>query len=104
MQSNNGELKKEKLSKAEKYQLYANIIGPIMIVFVMGWLAWSFKAEMSLLFSEEDKKNAETYVPKTWFEKSHEETNKKLDDLSEKENVMSEDVATIKGELSVKTK
>jgi hypothetical protein len=88
------------MTKTEKLNLAATIVGPIAIVGMIGWATWSFNTKMSNLFLEEDKHNTETYVPKAWFEKSHEETNKKLDTLSDNVNKVNEDVATIKGELS----
>jgi len=92
------------MTRSEKINLAATIGGPVLVAAVIGWVAWSFNAKMDLMMAAEDKKNSEMFVSKVWFERSHDETTSKLESIANQVGNVKEDVATIKGELSVNKK
>ncbi len=88
------------MSKAEKLNLYATIGGPILLSVIIASVSWMFNAKLTIMFQEMDKKNSETYVAKVWFEKSHDDTTKQLDKISDNVSTLGQSVSEIKGELS----
>lgn len=100
---------KQEISKVEKINLYANILGPICIMGVIAWAVWSVNARVTMEVQAEDKKNADAFVSKAWFEKSHDDTTKQISDvattvgnLNTTLGNLNATVAEMKGELSVK--
>jgi hypothetical protein len=93
---------KNEISKVEKINLTATIVGPVVLLVFMAWCVWSFNARFTIEMQTEDKKNADAYVSKVWFEKSHDDINKQLSDISGSVNTLTTTVAEMKGELSVK--
>lgn len=88
------------MTRSEKINLTATIIGPIVIVAFLGWMEWSFNARLTIDSQAKDAFNAATYVPKTWYEKNQDETNRRLDSISSDVSKIQQDVATLRGEES----
>ena len=81
---------------SEKVNLIATILGPIIISGMMLWAGWSFNAKLSLGFAAQDKYNATAYAPVAALA----ETNRQLENVTEKVDKLSDDVSNIKGRLS----
>ena len=90
------------MNKNEKINLIATILGPVVVLGAIAWVSWSFNARMTIERQSADKFNADTYVPKVWFQAAQAETNKRLDALTSEVNGVQQDVAQIKGELGRK--
>jgi len=93
-------LSKTEMTKAEKFNLYATIGGPILLSIIIGGVAWMFNAKLTIMAQDMDRKNADTYVAKIWFEKSHDDTTKQLDKISDNVSTLQQSVSEIKGELT----
>lgn len=91
-------------TKFDKLNLFATVIGPLLICGVIAWAVWSvnirFKSEMDNI----KQYNADTYVTKPWFQAYHDETIKKIDTLTIDVGQVKEHVAHIDGELAAKPK
>jgi hypothetical protein len=99
------------MTKTEKVNLLATIMGPIIVTGVIAIISFALNAKLQLAIDAQDKKVSATYVTKDDFK--NEST--KVDDLAKevRQNFSSlqtqvgdvaKDVATMKGELSAKTK
>lgn len=82
--------------------LTATVVGPILISLVITWVGWSIKMYMKDMLTEQDRRNAAQFVPKEYFEASHKEMTDQLKGVAVDVGQVKNDVATIKGELSVK--
>lgn len=94
----------KQMTRPEKINLVATVVGPLLITAVIAWASWSFNARITMEMQAQEKRIAETYVNKQWFQAYHEETTKKLEGISSDVSHVQQDVATIKGELSVQSK
>lgn len=95
-------LSKPEITKVDKINLTATILGPILILGALGIAVWCVNARFTIEMQAQDKKNADAFVSKTWFEKSHDETTKQISDVTGTVNTMAITMAELKGELSVK--
>lgn len=88
------------MSKTEKLNLTFTILGPVVVIGFLSWCAWSFNIRLTVEMQAADKRVADGYVSKAWFEQTTSGTNKRLDDISAEVNEVQRDVATLRGEMS----
>lgn len=89
------------MKQNEKAVLVASVLGPILIMAMLGWVSWSFNARMTIERQMSDKFNAETYATKTFCEKSHEEINRKIDTVINEVGGIRNEVASVKNDVSM---
>lgn len=98
------------MTKTEKVNLAATILGPILVSGVIVWAGWSLNAKMDLRQADADKKttekitseheyNANTFVKKDWFVQSQQETSDHLKSIDDKMSQVRVDIATVNGKL-----
>jgi hypothetical protein len=85
------------MTKGEKVNLIATLATPLLI----GWGIWSVNAKLDLAIANEDRINAETYVSKQWYEKSHDETKAQLQDIQSEMGNIKTDVAVMKDHMLI---
>lgn len=125
-------MEKQKASIFDKANLVVTVFGVLMTA-IVAWASWSVNSKVSNIVVEERLRNTEimnqehahnieTFVAKPWFQASHDELIRKLDenkaDTTKKFDALTvdvsgvksdvgtvkESVAEIKGQLSVKPK
>lgn len=95
-------INRQEMSKADKLNLTATVVGPILICGFIAWVGWSVDAKFTIALGEQERRNNEMFVSKPWFKDYHEETIKKIDGLTVDVGQVKETVAGIRGELSTR--
>ena len=90
------------MTRSEKINLSATVLGPILVSCVLLWVGWSFKVYIRDEIRDQNEKNAVTYVARVVYEDNRAEDSKQLGQISTDVGRVKEDVATIKGELMKK--
>lgn len=88
------------MTKSEKINLWATILGPIVVVGVLSWMNWSWNAKMDLNRAADAKFNADTYESRNDYKSDLNATNQRLDSIGRDLSTVQQDVASIKGQLS----
>ena len=93
------------MSEEEKRQKKRDFQNTLTLVFTILTLAavpigiWCVNARFTMEADKQAKFNADNYVPKEWFNKSHEETSKQITDLSQRVSELSTQSAVISSKL-----
>ena len=80
------------MTKSERLNLAATVIGPILVSGMILWAGWSLNAKIELSQAAQDKAWTEAmttehqfvtqnYVSQSWFENSQKNTNSRLDTI-----------------------
>lgn len=86
------------MTRSEKINLAATIIGPAVLLAFIAWISWSFNARMTIDSQAKDAANAEKFVAKSVYDKNQDETNRRLEIISGDVAKIQQDVAVLRGQ------
>lgn len=92
-------LLEDRLTKADRTNIFINIIAALFVSAIVGLGVWSYKASLTIVVQEQDRKNLEKFVSKEDFHNAQTETSDQLKSLNLKADSMNTDLATLKGML-----
>lgn len=87
------------MTRTDKINLAATILGPVLVSGMIYWAKWSFEAKLTIAFDAQDRRNAEMFQTRAEADKIHAAISGNVDKLSTRVGNVEQDVATIRGEM-----